>query len=550
MRDTTQRYLMLSVVVFALLATIGSSVAFAVSPGPVVHVPKEDTEPQKSDSATPAPAPTEQPDEKDELNPDCQVGGPRPLPATAQGTTGLPLLLAGYPGPVYRVSKPAKPPCRTELSLLLEAKSPKNAKPDGADATLDGVLVPRRSLLSGFRTEFPAKHQTITLSDPGEEWELKAVECTCRGEIGAMALKVGEGLGGPASVGQLTAYPGPVLRVPGASGGATSCEAGTASTLGVSVAGNPGLTTGGGSSRERTTYPGPVIHVPLEPQKWRPPEPTPEPTEPPAREPGQVRWQSDGTITVWDQEQAGAIVDCKWTVEHVFGRVTVRTVTKPEGNEGTIRYKASAETFATGYFPQRFSGSAAGEEHLLRHGAWSLAAQEPGEGWDLVSSKCQESDGSARTTAQGATAQLGVDVGDDITCTFRWKLITPKEGPWRAVNKAGVATCSAKGRGSVTIPFGKETGTGRIIHHDGGDHLEMIGKGKGLIPVDAHRNQADPRRYRGTTTRDFSGARAKFIFVYDVITEKKMTGSLTATWKQGKNKCVIRRPVTLTYVGK
>ena len=551
MHDATQRYLVLAVVVLALLALVGSSVTFAVSPGPVVAVPKKDPGPQKWDPVTPAPEPTEKPDKKDEPQPDCQVGGPRPLSATAQGTTGLPLLLlTSYPGPVVRIREPAKPPCRTEVSLSLEAKSPKNADPDGADATLEGVLVPRRTLLSGYRTEFPADHRTITLSDPGEEWELKAVECTCRGETGAMALAIGEGLAGPASVGQLTAYPGPVVAVPGASSGSTSCQAGAASAMGVTIAVQPGLATSDSSSRERTTYPGPVIAVPPKPKKWEPPEPTPGPTEPPARKPAQVRWSGDGTIKIRDQEQAGAIVDCKWTVEHVFGRVTVRTVTEPPGKEGTIRYKASAETFATGYFPQRFSGSTAGEQHLLRHGAWSLEAQDPGEGWDLVRSKCQEADGSTRTTAQGTTAQLGVDVGDDITCTFRWKLITPKEGPWRAVNGAGVATCSAKGGGSVTIPFGKETGTGRIIHHDDGDRLEMKGKGSGLIPVDAHRNQADPRRYRGTTTRTFSGAKAKFIFVYNVITEKKMTGSLTATWKQGKNKCVIKRPVTLTYTGK
>ncbi len=550
MRDITQRYLVLAVVVLASLVIIGSSVTFAVSPAPVVPVPKEDVEPQKWDPVTPAPEPIKKPDEEE---PDCQVGGVRPLPATAQGTTGLPLLLAGHPGPVVPVVKPVKPavpPCRTELSLSLEAKSPKNAVPDGADATLTGLLVPRGSLQSGFRTEFPAADQTIALSDPGEEWELTAVGCTCRGEIGAIALAVGDGLAGPAPVGRLTAYPGPVLPLPGATGGATSCETGTASAMGTSIAGQPGLALGSVTPRERTTYPRPVVPVPSKPKKWEPPEPTPGPTELPRRKPAQVRWDGNGTISIRDQEQAGAIVACKWTVEHVYGRVTVRTVTEPEGKEGTIRYEASAETFATGYFPQRFGGSAAGEQRLLRHGAWSLEAQEPKAGWSLVESKCQEADSSAMTAAHGTSAQLGVDVGDDITCTFRWKLITPKAGPWHAVNKAGVATCSAKGGGSVTIPYARQSGAGRIVHRNEGDRLVMKGSGSGLIPVRVDRDQTDPRRYRGSTTRSFSGAKAKFTFDYDVVTEKKITGTMTSKWSQGGNSCVFKRKVTLTYTGK
>lgn len=555
MSDRTRSLIGTLLAVLAVFLLAGTPVALATSPGPIIAIDPVD-EPEAGDDSS---SESQEPDdarEKDEPppeepQPDCQVGGPRPLPAGAPEASGPAVILAGYPAPVYALPPAAQPPCRTDLSLALAVESRRNQKPEGADATVEDRLVPRRTLEAGFRTEMPARPLVIPLSDPGEEWELKSVSCSCNGDGSSTAAVGAAGPAGPASA-VLTAYPGPVLSLgPGVAAGSVSCAGAAAAGPATAIAVAPGVRADGHAPRE-AAMPRPVIGLP-DPQGTKDgPTPPSESSEPPARRPATVSWSSDGTVSVGDPERAGAIVACAWTVEHVNGRVNVRTTTEPVGHEDDLAYRLTPADFSEGRLPMRLEGSDAGDERLARRGAWTLEAIDPGKGWQFESSSCSESDTETTTTTKGSSVAVGMDAGDRVECTYEWSLLTPRAGRWTVVNKKGKAVCTAAAGGrkaGITVPLAKEVGSGRIEHQRNGDRLYTRSATTEGIPITLDRDPDDPTVYRGKERLTLAGFTTVFSFTYEVRSERKIEGRLTATSKQGKTRCTISRPFSLTFAG-
>jgi len=414
---------------------------------------------------------------------------------------------ATYPGPVIPIgpggdSAPVSTDCMAELSLSLIVKSPNERKPDGADASLDELAVPRSALESGFAVSLPAQSRTISLSDPGTDWELVGTSCTCAGSGvagGAGALFASSGIGRS----RLATYPSPVIPV-GPAGGGCSGPSGSAQTMATGM-----VLPGGSIGRSpRATYPGPVI--PVKPGA---------PQGPPPRKPAQVSWGSNGTVTISDPEGTGGNFNCVWTVELVNGRFTVKTITKPPGAESRFKYRVTPTGLnALKASPTTMRG--ASDEESLRSGPWSVELTDLREGWEVKSSDCSESDETTQSVASMGGASIGVDPGDEVNCTFRLELLTPKAGRWKAVNKKGTVTCRPKGsKGSFTISIDKQTGTGRIAVKNGGDRLRTTGNSTNGIPITLDRNKDDPLRYVGTKKMTFAGFTTKFKFTYDVLSE-------------------------------
>ena len=450
--------------------------------------------------------------------------------------------LATYPGPVLPVdpgddSAPASTDCIAELSLSLIVKSPNERKPEGADASLDELAVPRAALESGFAVSLPAQSRTISLSEPGKDWELVGTSCSCAGSGVAGStgvLLASSGIGS----GQLATYPGPVLPV-GPGGGGCSGPGGSASAMATpTVTASMVPTEGSLGHPPRTTYPGPVL--PVGPGA---------PEGPAPRNPAQLSWGSDGAVTISDPDRAGGSFDCTWTVELVNGRFTVKTITKPPGAEGRFKYRVTPTGLnALKASPTTMRG--ASDEESLRSGPWSVELHDFDDAWKVKKSSCSESDGTTPSVAAGSTASIGVDLDDNVQCTFELELLTPKAGPWHAVNKRGATTCRAKGRRSFTFPIKRETGTGRIAVKSGGDRLVATTDSTNGLPITVNRSEGDPRRYVGTERLTFAGVKMRFEVTYDVLTEERIKGSLIATWNDKGARCTTRRPFELTYVGK
>ena len=457
-----------------------------------------------------------------------------PCPGGSSGAVASGVLLASsgiglgqrttYPGPVIPVgpggeATPANTDCIAELSLSLIVKSPNERKPDGADASLDELSVPRTALESGFDVSLPARSRTISLSDPGKDWELVGTSCSCAGSSGVAGVVGVQLASSGIGRGQLATYPGPVLPV-GPSGGGCSGPSGSAPamaapTIATSVTAGMAPMGGGIGQTPRATYPGPVI--PVKPGA---------PQGPPARSPAQVSWGSNGTVSINDPDGTGGSFSCIWTVELVNGRFTVKTVTKPSGAEGRFKYRGTPTGLnALKASPTTMGG--ASDEESLRNGPWSVELTDFDDAWKVKRSSCSESDGTTPSVAAGSTASIGVDLDDKVVCTFELELLTPREGRWRSRNGAGKVVCDG-----LTIGMEPVTDVGSIKHRRGGDRLVARGLSSGsngTLTLD--RDQNDLRRYVGTKTMTMSGVRAKFTATLDVITEERATGMLTAEAK-------------------
>ncbi len=449
-----------------------------------------------------------------------------------------------YPGPVIPVgpvspsgeATPASTDCIAELSLSLVVKSPNERKPEGADASLDELAVPRAALESGFNVSLPARSRTISLSKPGQDWELVGTSCSCAGSgvAGAVGVQLASsGIGR----GRFATYPSPVIPVGPAGGGCSGpsgpAPAMAAPTIATSATAGMAPIGGGIGQTPRTTYPGPVL--PVDPGA---------PQGPPARSPAQVSWGSDGTVSINDPDGTGGSFSCIWTVELVNGRFTVKTITKPSGAESRFKYRVTPTGLnALKASPTTMSG--ASDEESLRSGPWSVELIDFDDAWKVKRSSCTESDGTTPSVAAGSSASIGVDVDDRVVCTFELELLTPREGRWRSRNGAGRVVCDG-----LTIGMEPVTDVGSIKHRRGGDRLVARGLSSGSSgSVTLDRDQNDPRRYTGSKTFTMQGVTARFKVTLDVITEERATGMVTAKARVQGKQCKIRRPFEITFLG-
>ncbi len=528
MRDKARRRPAALVLLLSLLMVVAALPAAAAAPQPVIAVddPAGDrgssgdgTDPGDTAGEDSGVGDDEAP--PDEAPPDEEVAGCLLGPSAAAGT------LASYPGPVIALP-PLPSPCRTRISLSLVVESPDERRPQGAVAVVAGQTVPRAALEAGFSTTLPASSRTISLTDPGQDWEITEVSCTCGGGTATM---------------QLASYPQPVIALPtfdsGARPGSSGC--GPAGGSGASLAAGPSTALNAPAGGELTTYPGPIIALPGRDAPATPTEP-----QEPARTPGTVSWDVNGTVSINDPDRLGGSVSCRWTVELVYGDLTIRTKTEPPGNEGQFRYLVTPASSEHGETPQAMFGSPSGDRKQLWKGNWSVELQDVDKRFELKSSSCEESDTTTVSSASGTTASIGLDGGDRVTCTFELKLLAPRPGSWSAKNGRGVVSC---GPPTITLPAVTERGTIRVRRK--GDLLIA----RGLAPGSGttwrlERDANDPRRYRGKVRLTVAGARGTFTTQLRLIDDERMEGAFSGNVRVRGTRCTFSRPLELTYVGR
>ncbi len=140
-RDKARRGPAISVLIVVLLVILAAMPTTATAPRPVI--PWDDSPSGDAGSNSGGGDPSEG-------QVDCLVG-----------SSGTVATLASYPGPVILVDpRPQKwqpvSPCKTQLSLSLEVKSPDEREPEGADAHVGGASVLRPVLEAGYETTLPA----------------------------------------------------------------------------------------------------------------------------------------------------------------------------------------------------------------------------------------------------------------------------------------------------------------------------------------------------------------------------------------------------------
>lgn len=531
----------LTVIALALagMIVLGALPVSASVPAPVIKVDEQPRPQDGGESDGDQPPDDEQPDDG------CLLGSPRASAArggVAFEGVGIGRLVA-YPGPVVAVQQ-QRSDCITQLSLSLVVESPDGRKPEGADATMEELAVPRPILESGFDVTLPSRSRTITLSDPGDEWELMNVACTCSGGV-AVAARASE----PVALGRLTSYPEPVIPIgdPTAQPGSASCQ-GSAELTGTVATTAPGTLSSApgdqvpwlrGPSGQIAAQPGPVIALP------KPEAPPPTPPEPPARTPGSISWDKAGTVSISDWDAAGGAFSCVWTVEHVYGQLRLRTVTEPRGRESQFDYRVTSPMPIVQASPRTMSGVAPGNEDKLWKGPWSVELTDPGDAWEVTESECTESDPTTTSTASGAAASVGIDPGDRVACSFTLKLLAPKPGRWRAKNGASRAVCFGFG---FRLPAVTDVGTIRVQRD--GDRLVARGLSSGSSTTwRLDRGQEDLLRYRGSVRQSLQGARGTFTVDLRLVNEERMVGTFTGKVRIRGAECRINRPLTLTYAG-
>jgi hypothetical protein len=534
----------------ALMVALSSMAVLGSQPAPLIPVPKP-----ASDGEPPAEEPAPEPDQPQLPEYDWMEDKTCLLGQAQAGSLGPQALqrvqavgLAAYPQPIVPIEGPPKQPgkweapirtCQTQLSLSLIVKSPKDRDPDGADAWIDGSLVRRTALESGYQATMPAAERTIAFSHPGDDWVITEVSCTCMGSSSESAAR------NDPPVGRLASYPGPVVAVGAVSTlakrGSTGCGSSPSSSA---VASAPSL-AGLSAPTSMTAYPGPVVPVPGPPQKWDPVQP---PGEPEPRNPGSVRWDPYGEITISDSELAGGAISCAWTVEHVYGDLKIRTITKPSGREGEFAYRVTPDSPGPGKRPVRLAGSTSGAKAKLWEGGWTAKIVDLDEAWEVTSSKCTETDGMMQSSAQGAVAAVGMDPSDKVTCTFKLKLRSPKPGPWTAANAPGWMTCKPKDKRlpSFTQKLRSEEDTGRIEVRKGGDKLIASGT-PNRVKFTLHRDPEDLFLYEGTTSETFAGVKTTFKVKWRMIHEKLIEGVLSGKAKGDDAVCTWARSVVLRH---
>jgi hypothetical protein len=498
----------------AVLLSMSAVPAVAIAPQPVLPVgtgpqgPGQDVSPPGSESA----------------KPNCPAGSPAAASAAVAalmfGDIGR--VRATYPNPVVPVKiVPPATRCSAQISLSLEIKSPNERKPEGADGSLDELLIPRSSLESGFTVTVPANDRIISLSDPGEDWDLTKTSCTCAGWASASR---GVRLAGAPAIGELASYPAPVIPVGPAGGGCSGPAV-------FATASSPHAMRPGGDARGFiTTYPAPVVPVGTMPQVQR--------------QPASISWDGSGTITIDDANGAGGTFDCVWTVELVKGQLAVRTITEPQGRESQFAYQVSPRFFHIDSPPTTMSGVAPGNQRKLRNGPWSVELTNLGEAWKLKSSQCSESDGTTTSSAQGTAASVGLDAGDEVKCSFTLKLTTLKPGRYRNNNAKARLICPGV---PISITARGVSDVGRVSVRQGGDVL--VGRGIASKPVTLHRSEDDPLRYTGQFTIRQRGGRVDFKINMDVLTDETARGAMVATIRVKGQRCTIRRTFRTRWLG-
>ncbi len=507
-RDKALRHRAIVVLALMVLMAVAAMPATATAPAPVIPV---GAIPSGGEPPPVEPAPAEPPPE-DAV--DCLIG--------SSGTVGT---LAAYPAPVVPADLiEPESPCRTEISLSLAVESPDGRRPEGADATSAGMSVPRPALEAGFDTTLPASSRTISLSDPGADWEVTDVGCTC---------------GGSTASAQLASYPGPVIPVPSFDSGARpgSAACGAVGGSGASVASMASTMLGGPGVSDLATYPGPVIPVPGPAEPPTPPEPPPAPVN--------VAWDANGTVFIHDIDRLGGAITCAWTVELVYGDLILKTKTEPRGSEARFSYVVTPASSEHGATPTTMYGSPSGARSKLWSGAWSAEMQILDPRWELKRSSCDETDGSTSSSATGTSAQIGLDPGDKVTCTFEMKILAPKPGQWRARNGKGLVSCGVQ---SIKLPAVTDFGSLKV--RQDGDLLIARGLSPGAGQAwRLHRDQADPRLYTGRVTLNLGGARGTFDTSLRMSDEKHMTGAFSGKVKVRGETCAFSRPLKLDYAG-
>lgn len=496
----------------SLLAVIAATLIFgspalSSAPEPVLPV---------GDADSPAYDPTEP--YRDDRGGRCPAGNTRMGPGGELDLT-RPMEWTGRPGPVVPVAPaPAteSAPCLADVRLDLLVEAPDDKKPDGADGNLDGIAVPRPALEGGFEVTLPAQDRVITLSDPGDNWELKSTTCSCSGWTTLTAS------GGPAiasAPGESTAYPQPVVPVPASPGGPGGCSG--ASPTVVLPATEPPALPMSGAPTELAAYPAPVLPV----ARLQAPR---------------VEWDEGGTVTISDPDRVGGTFTCVWTVELVYGQLDIETITKPSGEENRFQYAV----VPTGGQPNASALTVRGAaSERLRWGPWSVDLAELPEGWKVKKSSCTESDGPLVSLAAGRSATVGLDQDDSVKCTFELELLAPKPGRWKANNKAGKVVCSS---GGLSVPFdlSQSIDFGRLRVRDGGDTLIARGGGNSFT---WRRDRDEPLRYVGKKRFRQAGVTLDWDIRLNLRSETRMTGTARATAKGRGGKCTFRRSVTLTH---
>jgi hypothetical protein len=545
MGDGTRHQPAIVVLVLAVLVILGGLPAIAAAPQPVLPVSFFDE-----------PSGSEPPVEDGSPSSNCPGGS-----AVAQAggahlafSPGLSGDRAAYPGPVIPVKSdvqragPVKPPssgCLTDVSLTLVVTSPNDRKPEGADGSLDELSIPRSALESGFDVSLPAQSRIVTLSKPGEDWELVSTSCTCGGATAAAgtptlhapgAIAAGSGIVSSAGLGQRATQPGPVIpvdSVPGLRNSGGGCV-GPSATVPSTSAATPVL--GMAQLGELAIYPGPVI-----PDGSVPGLPASDETLQPAT----VSWDRSGTVNIEDPEGSGGVFACRWEVELVKGKFEVKTVTKPAGREGRFKYLVTPTgANAAKASPRTMSGVSPSNKASLRKGPWSVELTNLGDRWKVTDSSCSESDSTTTSVASGASATLGVEPDDKVQCTFKLKLRAPREGRWRAINGAGSIDC-----GPVAFDLPKRTEFVDLKVRQDGDRLIGRGLTSGDTTWTLNRGPDESLRYTGSKQMTQAGAKGKFTTKLDLIDEEHMKGTLTGSVKVRGQTCKFKRPLNVSYAG-
>jgi hypothetical protein len=543
MRDQVRRIPAMGVLVLATIMLVGTLPAMGAAPQPVIPVPPGEGPKQPPPGEPPPGEPEPEPDPGCLLGPTGGVAAAGPL-ASLSHARGI---LATYPGPVVPIEQASD--CEAQVSMSLVVESPRDQKPEGADAALDELAVSRASLESGFEVTLPAGSRTITLSDPGEDWELTSVACTCSGGS-AVAVAIPGAREAP--VGILASYPQPVIPISLVTPGSADCGGGSASggpaaeAAGERVASKSDQASAASAmsvsptrpgTGQLLTYPGPVLPVP-------PADGSDTPT-PPTRRPGSVSWDQDGRVSIRDDDAAGGIFSCVWTVELVYGELALETKTRPSGREGQFTYRVTPDAAGIGKIPVSMRGVPPANTEKLWNGSWSVELADLEEAWEVERSDCRETDSATASSAAGTTASVGVDPADRVRCTFELKLLAPKPGSWRARNGAATASC-----GPVDFKLPVSTDRGRMRVQRDGDVLILRGSGSGSNTTwRLERDQQDLLRYRGTVSMTMAGVRGTFKTDVRLISEKQMKGTLSGKAQLRGTSCSFSRPVTLTYAG-
>jgi len=222
----------------------------------------------------------------------------------------------------------------------------------------------------------------------------------------------------------------------------------------------------------------------------------------------------------------------------------IRTITEPSSREGKFRYTVRSVETPHGSRQFGLPGSRSGEEEKVWEGTWQAELKGLDDAWKVKSSRCTETDGETPSSAVGATADIGVDPGDRVTCTFRLKLIAPEPGPWTSRTRDHRVSCPG-----YDESFGPTTAAGTIKVRDGGDHLVARGLGGRSTTWNLHRDPDDPLRYSGRVRVNQQDASGTFDLDLRMQGEHKLVGTFGGQTKVRGITCKVSSPLTLRFAG-